>query len=150
MLALRDPRMEYMIRAYHGMNCDPMTLREIGERLDLSKERCRQIISTGQRILGARLVKTDSALRDSVKTRKRDLWEEALVEERRVVMERERIRKMAQQQASFVVVDKRDRRRDGINPNSIINPLVFGTPAGSKAPPSWYLNGRWLFGQDHE
>jgi hypothetical protein len=134
-----------ILRERFGLDSKPKTLRELSEQHGLSRSRIDQIVKRGLRMMRARLGKD---FHDPVRSRKRDLMEEALTEARRTInaqrkADRDRAR-FAQEKPSFVVVKERDTRQHGTSVS--VGSLVFGAPAGSKAPPSWYLNGRWLLG----
>jgi hypothetical protein len=139
--SLKYQRAVPILRERFGLDSKPKTLRELSEQHGLSRSRIDQIVKRGLRMMRARLGKD---FHDPVRSRKRDLMEEALVQERRVFMERQGIRERLQVHTKLIVVEKRGTRQHGTSVS--VGSLVFGTPAGSKAPPSWYLNGRWLLG----
>lgn len=45
-LSLLKPREQDIIKRYYGIGCDEETLESIGERHNLTRERCRQIVNT--------------------------------------------------------------------------------------------------------
>lgn len=52
-LATRDEREQTVIRMRFGLDCSPLTLREVGEKLGLTRERVRQVEQQALRALAA-------------------------------------------------------------------------------------------------
>ena len=55
-----DPRARYIIKSYYGLDKEEMTLEEIGNELNLSRERVRQIKEKNLRILRSEILLLDN------------------------------------------------------------------------------------------
>lgn len=55
-----DPRARYIIKSYYGLDKNEMTLEEIGNELNLSRERVRQIKEKNLRILRSEILLLDN------------------------------------------------------------------------------------------
>lgn len=57
---LKPPRLGLAVRYRYGIGCEPMTLDEVGAKFNVTKERVRQIIAKGERILRRRMLQEEN------------------------------------------------------------------------------------------
>lgn len=57
---LKPPRVGLAVRYRYGIGCEPMTLDQVGAKFNVGKERARQIVAKGERILRRRMLQEEN------------------------------------------------------------------------------------------